>query len=462
MRLSHGLFAMLLLWAAPVTGQQQASRFDHVRHARLFPVCSSCHAGAATSGQSLWPEPASCSSCHDGAVRPRVNWVPPAEARRSNLRFSHAAHPETPGSCTACHAASGSPAMAVQVAVVDQCLTCHKIQAPHLSAPDAACSTCHVPLAQATRLTRDDIARFPAPPSHRVAGFGGGAHGLLARAGSASCATCHARDFCASCHVNAPEQPVIRALAPDPRSLAIGTALRAPASHQQPAFLTSHGAGARKDPAQCSTCHTRESCLSCHTATPRFAAAMPSAGVGRGMGAHVERHPPPSHTPGFREKHGSEASASPATCSACHARTQCLECHRPSAASAPRAYHPAAFLERHPSAAYARQTSCADCHNTQVFCTSCHVQSGLVARVLLGSGYHDAKRFFLLGHGQAARQGLESCVSCHAERDCVSCHSAQGGRRFNPHGPGFDADRLRKKNPEPCTVCHGTNVPGGP
>jgi hypothetical protein len=50
-------------------------------------------------------------------------------------------------------------------------------------------------------------------------------------------------------------------------------------------------------------------------------------------------------------------------------------------------------------------------------------------------------------------------VSCHVERDCLTCHSAQGGRRFNPHGPGFDAARLKQKNPEMCTVCHGAAIP---
>jgi hypothetical protein len=58
--------------------------------------------------------------------------------------------------------------------------------------------------------------------------------------------------------------------------------------------------------------------------------------------------------------------------------------------------------------------------------------------LLRGSGFHDAKQAFSLNHGQAARQNLESCVSCHAERDCLTCHSSLGGRRFNPHGPGFD------------------------
>jgi hypothetical protein len=127
-------------------------------------------------------------------------------------------------------------------------------------------------------------------------------------------------------------------------------------------------------------------------------------------------------------------------------RQDCLACHRPENGSNS-AFHPTTFLARHPTAAYARQVSCSDCHNTQQFCASCHQQAGLGGgNTLTGARYHDAKAAFFVGHGQAARQSLESCVSCHAERDCTACHSAQGGRRFSPHGPGFDAERMRRRN----------------
>jgi hypothetical protein len=191
----------------------------------------------------------------------------------------------------------------------------------------------------------------------------------------------------------------------------------------------------------------------------RVVAPLYAAGPGRGAGAVITRHPPASHTGGFAERHGGEAAARSATCAGCHTRADCLACHRPSAASAP-GYHPAGFLARHPVAAYARETRCSDCHNAGAFCVTCHAAAGLVARAPLGTaGYHDAKRFFGLGHGQAARQDLESCTGCHVERDCLTCHSAFGGRRFNPHGPDFDAARLRRKNPQMCTACHGTNIP---
>jgi hypothetical protein len=77
----------------------------------------------------------------------------------------------------------------------------------------------------------------------------------------------------------------------------------------------------------------------------------------------------------------------------------------------------------------------------------------------LRGGYHDANPSFFLNHGTAARQSIESCVTCHAERDCLACHSAQTGRRFNPHGPGFNAAELARRNPQTCSACHGRNIP---
>ena len=146
-------------------------------------------------------------------------------------------------------------------------------------------------------------------------------------------------------------------------------------------------------------------------------------------------------------------------CLGCHTRTQCLDCHRPNPGDAT-GYHAAGFLTRHPAAAYAREADCSNCHNNQQFCASCHQQSGLVSNGPLNPGYHDANRFFGAGHGQAARQSLETCVACHSERDCLQCHSAVAGRSFDPHGPGFDADKLRKRNPQMCSGCHGQAIPG--
>lgn len=380
--------------------QQPAQGFDHLKHKSLFPACTSCHQGVARSDASLWPEPATCAACHDGTIEKTVVWrVPPA--RRTNLRFDHLAHAsetrEKSPSCAGCHARVGEPRMAVREPVVERCLDCHGIRTAHLAAPDSACTTCHVPLARAASLTRSDVAAFPAPPSHSAPNFMSRAgHGATSRqAMGTSCATCHAREFCYQCHAGTAPPRAIAWLGSDSRSTAIAA-----------------------------------------------------------------RAAPASHGDNFADRHGTAAAASTTRCTGCHVRADCLECHRPNAAAgAGGGYHPDGFLARHPASAYARAASCSDCHNVGSFCASCHERAGLVASGVLRSGYHDARPFFLVGHGQAARQGLESCVTCHTERDCLTCHSALGGRRFDPHGPGFDAARMRRKNFAMCTVCHGGSVP---
>jgi hypothetical protein len=546
--LVNGVLAANVLIEAPRALQQQpaerqqvpASPFPHDKHATLFPLCSTCHAGIVEQGQAVWPEPRSCASCHDGVIQPVTTWTPRQGPRPGNIRFTHTAHhraatARTPAdsllsrNCSGCHVVAGAPRMAVQPTLVGKCLDCHGFTAGHFDLPSEACATCHVPLSEATSLTRSEIARFPKPRSHLDPDFILSRHGHEARARgtsgvAASCATCHSRNLCASCHVNAPESPVITALAPDDRPPPYIGSLPVPPSHSTRDFLRTHGRDAERPEATCANCHARQSCMTCHMAAPPPAvSALPVAGPGRALGAlltrarpadhgrdfrekhgpaanarpascatchvrescaschvgaqaralaampagggqipdaHWKRVPPPNHTSDFRERHGPEASARPATCETCHERSSCLACHRPTGGRQVE-YHPSNFLTRHPSSAYAREASCSDCHNPAQFCQSCHQKSGLVAVARIGRrGYHDAFRGFSLGHGQAARQSLESCASCHAERDCTACHSSVGGGfRFNPHGPGFNPARAAAKNSSTCIACHG-RVPG--
>ena len=470
--------ALLLLLAVAAGGAAAArglaDRFDHEEHAKLFPTCTSCHAGVYAGRDSLFPAPRTCASCHDGRIERRVDWRPRDSLPRTNLRFTHPAHrravaegrgADSVPACTACHTERGAPRMRVRLAVADNCVSCHRLEGEHLAVADTACATCHVPLPEAARLARADVENFPAPPSHESDDFIR-KHGSLAAvpgrpdAVRRSCATCHARDFCLTCHVDAPEQRVIQALAPDPRSVRRTTALAEPPSHRAPDFIRRHGSQAGQNGRTCASCHTQESCAACHVTQPRAVQALRTAGEGRAAGARVERRRPADHGADFSEVHNTAATAAPRRCEGCHARVECLDCHRPSPGSAGGEYHPVGYLTRHPSEAWSRETRCADCHNTRAFCADCHAAAGLVAQGgALRPGYHDAQRAFLVGHGQAARQSLESCVSCHAERDCLTCHSAQQGRRLSPHGPGFDADRMRRKNSQTCTVCHGSAIP---
>lgn len=467
------LTASLLLIASTAHAQQ---RFNHGAHAKLFVRCATCHPGVERAGAQLFPQAAACQNCHDGSVEQRITWQPRSGPRMSNLRFDHQQHAknllsrgDTTASCATCHAATGATWMQVRGPSAPQCVACHRIGGgDHLSLPDTACATCHLPLSRAATLSKARIADFPAPASHRAANFLASAgHGAQAKktTGGArvaqSCATCHAREFCTLCHVNAPETATIQALEADARSLAIKAELKAPASHASVDFERRHGPQAGTTGASCLTCHTRESCTTCHrAAAPAVVGLLAAAGPGRGAGATTVARQPLSHSVAWRTQHGPIAATATRSCASCHQRQECLTCHVPNTAKRG-SYHPATYLTRHPADAYSRASSCGDCHNTGEFCQSCHKQAGLTAqRTLLGAGgYHDGNRQFFVGHGQAARQSLETCVSCHVERDCLTCHSVVGGRSFNPHGPGFNADLMRKKNPQLCMACHGYSIP---
>lgn len=122
-------------------------------------------------------------------------------------------------------------------------------------------------------------------------------------------------------------------------------------------------------------------------------------------------------------------------------------------------YHADAFLSRHSASAFGRDAECSSCHNTAVFCRECHVQVGLVSSGRLGPGYHDDGPVWLLRHGQAARQNLESCASCHRQVDCTQCHGVLGAFKVSPHSAGFDAERAWARSPRTCLACH---VDGNP
>jgi hypothetical protein len=482
-RLRASSLVVVLLGAFALLGAALATDpFDHAQHSTLFVRCETCHAGVTQPGKSLWPSPQECSTCHDGKIEKDVPWTPRAGPLPSNLRFTHEAHArafrgeqkrDSTLTCAQCHRPEGGKWMTVQREVMSKCLDCHQVRTPHFDAPASQCATCHVPFWQMPAgVTAATVATWKAPSSHEAPDFQS-KHGALAAPVSVkganyqvspSCATCHARDYCITCHVNAPEVPAIQALQPDARSLAMKhDSVKAPASHAAPTFIAMHGQKLSKKQLMqtCGACHTAESCVACHQVPPAQVRSLAVAGPGRAPGVAPVRARPVSHGMNYTDGHASQAAARPQNCAGCHVQEHCMQCHRPSGGTQG-SFHPADYLSRHPVAAYSRETSCADCHNPGQFCQTCHLQNGLSAEnrfVGGGAVYHDANPLFASGHGTAARRGLESCVSCHAERDCMACHSAVGGRKFNPHGPNFPAEKLRKANPQMCLACHTLGIP---
>ena len=490
MRVLAVLVALMTI-AMPARGQGRGQQggFPHARHERLFPLCESCHAGiTADNAATAMPDESVCQQCHNGTDERAVTWRRPQRGA-GLLRFSHPSHAAEVDSsgraCATCHATGTNRRMAVGRARPETCLGCHTHQASSHFAEDNRCAVCHVPLTAATGLSAQRVAALPRPASHERDGFAL-AHAPASQLVSASCAVCHARESCARCHVNASSQPLIAALGRDAR-VASNVTGRAPTypvppDHRSDAFETEHGGAARARVLRCATCHTRSSCTTCHVGSgaadvlARIPLAEPGAPAGVRLklapGSLPLRSPPRPltaqgdtiltapylvrvHTGDFRTAHGAPAAAGRLTCEGCHEQRFCSDCH---AGENRRLFHPANFSQRHASDSYGRETECASCHNAELFCRSCHAQSGLASRGRLDAAFHNAQPLWLLQHGRAARQGLQGCTTCHVQRDCLTCHSTIGWG-VNPHGPGFQADRRASRNATQCLMCH-LRIPG--
>ena len=383
--------------SAPVAG---ASPFPHARHARLFPLCSSCHTGI-TSGDAfrLYPSPMLCGNCHNGVIQRVVRWQAPPPKGPRLLVFSHTSHFATAkaATCASCHGVDGSTQwMNVAHAAPVPCMSCHtQGRSTHL-ADATKCSTCHRVLTAATALTDAEVAGLPKPVSHARADFVS-THGAGALATQANCATCHARESCLRCHVDGSRVSVIQALGKDPRvaRLVAGRpgVYPMPADHRSAQFAVLHGSAAQASVARCATCHTRNSCESCHTGDGARAvlARMPTARDATAPGVQI-RHArfigPPDlsfisnvraapmqslqapalrhdttqrivrvHAVGFARAHGAQAASGAASCASCHAQRFCTDCHTGERVT--RRYHVANFVSTHAPQAYRRETDCA-------------------------------------------------------------------------------------------------------
>lgn len=490
-----GLAAVIAASAGWVAWRADAP-FPHLKHEKLIPTCTSCHSGVTSSVRAdHFPSPERCAGCHNGNDVKTISWsVSPK--RGTNLKFDHDRHlrastakGEVP-TCRSCHATGTDSAyMAVGAARPTRCIGCHAHEAPKHIADNAVCSTCHVRLADASQVADDRILNFPRPDSHSAADWGS-AHADQARSDGARCATCHTRESCARCHPNASALEPIQSLGSAPRvaRLVASKAPRypTPASHEEEDWVSKHGGIARGGVASCSNCHAQASCRSCHVGqlASRAIRSLPLPAPGDGPGVRLRgeaqrliardrrydegaivrlaattdttvQHIVRVHPPGFATAHGSSAASGRATCTGCHEERFCSSCH---AGTSSRRFHPVNFLARHPADAYAQERNCSTCHNTESFCRTCHVKSGVGGRGATSTtAFHTGQPAWVLQHGQAAREGLTACTSCHQQRDCMRCHSAVGGWGVSPHGTNFDASRVSARNKQVCLVCHGSD-----
>jgi len=466
--MSVGALMCAFVAVAWVAGQERDT-FPHARHEGLFPSCLGCHQGVASGvTDSIYPQTNACAGCHDGNVVRRVNWTHLTAPPPSNMSFSHPAHFSITGddsdpqaACSLCHQLPDeSGRMAVGPPQPDACLMCHAGNS-HLDA-DRDCLQCHVPLSQATGLSAAAVAAFPRPAWHDTTGFLS-SHGPTPERAAATCAVCHARESCTRCHMNGSEVAAIQALPPDPRVAENVAGLPphypTPPSHDDArAWRWNHGTTALQSTATCANCHSRSSCATCHAGSLVVLASLPPLSSDDPRGVQIPSTARAQvHPFGFQTRHGIDAAAGGSNCSSCHAQEFCSECH--AGASTP-SFHPPDFVDRHGTDAYASEVECTSCHSQEVFCRACHGASGLAPRDGRSGAFHDANPFWVVAHGQAARQGLNGCVTCHSQSDCLQCHGALEGPGINPHGPGFDPSRLGDVGRLSCLPCH-RSIPGG-
>ena len=310
-RLSRAAAALMLILAVAFTGGFSLGKvsraaddagFPHVKHAKLFPTCGSCHAGISTGDSaSMFPPAPSCKECHNGDDVKVVAWSA-AAVRPTNLRFDHARHTRSTDSagtsvdCARCHGDGPSVKNGMLVARPrpETCIGCHAHEAPSHFAATSRCATCHVPLARATTLSDSAVGALPKPPSHAEPNFIS-THGIAVK--TETCATCHARESCARCHLNAATLAPIVALGSDARIARLLKGRPAtyvlPSSHRRSDFPDTHGALAQLSVQTCATCHAQPSCRACHTGMlgARTINALPRGEPGKPAG--IQLLPPP-------------------------------------------------------------------------------------------------------------------------------------------------------------------------
>lgn len=436
-------------------------RFDHELHARLFPVCGSCHEGIESGDvAAMYPSAQDCAQCHNGKDEEKIEWSGPQRVA-SNLKFVHADHFESAGEkdCEACHASKpGAQYMSVARARPETCLACHtdgqQGAGPVVHyAQTNDCAQCHVPLRAATGLGTAQIARFGQPRAHAAQDFLM-LHSRTTVQDAANCATCHTTESCSRCHANAANVKVIASLGSNANVTGVVAGKKAvypkPFDHTQRGFREQHGMLAEAGLESCSNCHTREGCQQCHRGNSAADAMAQLPLRNQAPGVSITRRGS-AHPAGFAEAHGNTAGASGESCTSCHSEKFCSDCHQ---GADSRKFHPANFATRHAQAVYAADTDCASCHNRESFCQSCHNGLGLSANGQRTTQFHNGQSIWLLQHGQPARQNLESCTSCHTQSSCARCHSSKGGWGVNPHGSGNTSQKLGDKNQPQCLRCH--------
>jgi hypothetical protein len=322
---------------------------DHIKvphsvHQRAKVDCLACHEeiyDAKTLAGSFLPKESKCLSCHREQkqagkcsmchtdVRRAAPFAPP----EPQLKLSHADHIErVKENCSVCHKSLPEPVRGGGLTPpMSACLQCHEHQQDFA---DGRCARCHV-----------DLGRYPLKPVSQFSHQGNFVreHGRSARAGDATCTTCHEQTFCSDCHANTVSTKI---------EIKLPERVDADFIHRND-FVGRHTLEAQADPASCRRCHGSSFCEDCH----RQQNLTPQAANPR------DPHPPGWSFPASPDFHGVAARRDITSCAACHdqgARSICVDCHRVGGIGGNP--HPAGWQSRHGRDEIARNGMCLACH----------------------------------------------------------------------------------------------------
>ncbi len=182
---------------------------------------------------------------------------------------------------------------------------------------------------------------------------------------------------------------------------------------------------------------------------------------------------PESHDLDWMEGHKFAAGSDSSSCANCHTSKDCTDCH--DGRIRPRNIHPNDWLSMHTQAAQLDNPKCSSCHSQSTFCGDCHRRTGVSrdgpsGNRPIGSRFHPSSQEWtnsprgMRHHAWEAMRNMNTCTSCHSERDCSTCHASKGtmgGQGVNPHPSGFHSSckTAFRKNSRPCLVCHDLNDP---
>ncbi|MGA2449949.1 MAG: cytochrome c3 family protein [Polyangiaceae bacterium] len=329
------------------TCHEGAYRSDSVRDT-LLPsgaVCDTCHrrvdhgrlADADNSGDG-------CAMCHRGYSPQNRTVVPPVDAPRANLVFSHRAHSARNIGCAQCHGAVERLDLATrdQLPRMRGCFRCHAMpDAASRGDAKSACDTCH-PTVPGGRVQTMFASGALYPPAwmrdaEHTPDFLA-RHKRVAGDDSTFCASCHQDTFCTDCHDGR-----VR-----PRSV-----------HPND-YLDMHPIEARMGTQRCQSCHLEQSfCLDCHIrAGVSEASPLNSRDSGR-------FHPPKSvwsDAPAGAGHHAFEAERGLSGCVSCHTERDCITCHGALGVGAGFNPHPPGFLGSCGREQRQNERPCLACH----------------------------------------------------------------------------------------------------